>query len=101
MYKFSFLLCSLDHKIFRSHKFSITNLLSRIFILVNSQIFEKVRTNLQEFVLVCFGEISIRVFPGRLTRGIFNKRLLFSLLFSGNFCGFNGGGQSVIRGIPH
>ena len=34
--------------------------------------------------------------------GIFNNRLLFSLLFSGNFCGgqgFDGGGK-VVMGDP-
>ena len=51
-----------------------------------------------------------RVFPWRLTNGgIFNNRLLFensrplfSLLFSGNFCGGEGldGGDKVMMGDP-
>ena len=44
-----------------------------------------------------------RVFPRRLTNGgIFNNRLVFSLLFSGNFCGGQGldGGVQSHDGDP-
>ena len=49
--------------------------------------------------------IATRVFPGRLTsRGTFINRLLFSLLFSGNFCGGDKalmeGDKVMIGGIP-
>ena len=43
---------------------------------------------LQELLIALNIGFHPKVFPRRLTRErIFNNRLLFSLLFSGNFCG--------------